>query len=34
MDLAKAFGTVDHDLLLEILFKLGIFKQTTSWGGI
>lgn len=31
LDPSKAFDTVDHSLLLEILFKIGISKQAVSW---
>lgn len=31
IDLSKAFDTVDHNPLVEILSKNGISKQTASW---
>ena len=31
IDLKKAFGTIDHDLLLQKLYVIGFSKRTGNW---
>ena len=31
IDLQKAFGTIDHDVLLQKLYAIGFSKHTVNW---